>query len=568
MANKWVRLACQRHLTDLKTAKRRGLHFDEAAADHIMAFFEEFLVLYEGEWDGQPFILQLWEKFIVGSLFGWKAKGDVRRFRTAYLEIAKGNGKTPLASGVGLYGLVFDGEAGCEIYSAATTREQAGILFRDARAFADGSPELKEILTIERHNIAHVPSNSFFRPVSSEHRGLDGKRPHIALIDEIHEHPDAMVVDKIRAGTKGRRQALIVEITNSGVDRHSICYQHHEYTQKILEGTLENDSWFGFITGLDVCEKCEAEGKTIPQEGCPKCDDWRDEKVFPKANPNLGVSIKLKYLQEQVAEAMAMPHKENIVKRLNFNIWTDTVTRWIPAEKWAACADPALDLTNFATQPCYAAIDLATKRDICARILVFALPEEDGQPCVAIFGRYYLPEETIRESKRAEYRTWVKEDRIVQTPGAMTDFRYIEDDLKATHAQHPIRELAFDPREATYLVNNVMAWLGEDRCIEITQGPQHMSEPMKQLEAMIYARRVRHDGDPVLAWMMSNVVKKTARSGDPVKYYYPTKGSEDQKIDGVVALIMALGRAMLKEAPEDSVYEGLTVEEIRERMAL
>lgn len=265
LANRWVRLACSRHVQDLKTARARGLWFDESAANHIVSFFSEFLLFYEGEWDGKPFIPQPWQVFILGSLFGWKVRDEsnawVRRFRTAYIEAAKGCGKSPLAAGIGLYGLLFDDEPGAEIYSAAVTMDQAKILFRDAKAFVEGSDELKKLLTVGQHNIAYEAGNSFFRPVSSEHRSLDGKRPHIGLIDEIHEHQDAMVVDKIRAGTKGRRQALILEITNSGYDRHSVCYQHHEYTTKILDGLLENDSWFGYITGLDVCERCAAEGK-------------------------------------------------------------------------------------------------------------------------------------------------------------------------------------------------------------------------------------------------------------------------------------------------------------------
>ena len=261
---------------------------------------------------------------------------------------------SPIAAGIGLYGLTFDDEPGAEIYSAATTREQAGILFRDAKAFVEGSESLSEFLTVGQHNIAYIEENSFFRPVSSEHRGLDGKRPHMGMIDEVHEHPTDVVVNKIRAGTKGRRQALIFEITNSGYDQQTVCFEHHEYTEKILERILSNDAWFGYITGLDVCKKCEDDGKTIPQDGCPDCDDWRDPKVWPKSNPNLGISIKKKYLQEQVAEAIGMPNKVNIVKRLNFNIWTEGITKWLSADKWNACADRSLKITDFIGQKCYA----------------------------------------------------------------------------------------------------------------------------------------------------------------------------------------------------------------------
>lgn len=562
IANHWVILACQRHLKDLK---RRDIVFDEGAADHIIEFFPEFLTLYEGIVDGQPFVLTPNLAFIAGSIFGWKRKEDgYRRFRTAYVEMGKGQIKTPLASGIGLYGLVFDSEPGCEIYAAAVTREQAGICFRDARTFAEKSESLREMLIIDKHNIAYPETNSFFRPVSSEHRGLDGKRPHMALVDEIHEHANDMVVRKMSAGTKARRNSLIFEITNAGYDRHSICYQHHEYTEKILEGTIKDDSWFGLMTGLDVCDKCAAEGKTIPQDGCPDCDDWRDPKVWEKANPNLRYLGKpfMTYLKRQVAEAKAMPLQESIVKRLNFCVWTEGITKWILADKWNACRDSSLNIEDYVGMPCYAAFDLATRWDLAALILLFILENGD----FVVFGKYYLPEETVRESKGEQYKRWVKDGFITQTPGARTDFKFIEDDIKLLDEKYHIIQLAYDPKEATYLVNNLMDWMKEDTCVEINQAAALMSEPMKELEARVLAQQIWHNGDPVLAWNISNIVLKEHRGG-PVKYYYPTKTNIENKIDGAVALIMSIGRAMLGE-PAKSQYEGMTVDEIRDRMSI
>lgn len=566
LANKLTRLAGQRHLDDLKNGGKRGLYFDEAAANHIIIFFEEFLVFYEGAFDGQPFITTPWQKFLLGSVFGWKKKSTgYRRFKTAYVESAKGGGKSPLAAGIGCYGITFDDEPGAEVYSCATTKEQAGILFRDARLYAKASESLMDILDIGQHNIANLEENSFFRAISAEHRGLDGKKPHMALIDEIHEHPTDLVVRKMSAGTKTRRQPLIFEITNSGYDRQSVCYEHHEYTIQILEGIVQNDEWFGLISGLDVCEKCAADGKTVPQDGCPDCDDWRNEGVWIKASPNieyLGQPYK-EYYRRQVAEATAMPSQENIVKRLNFNIWTDSITKWITADAWEACADKNLRLEDFEKEPCYVAFDLANKIDISALILVFYRDNE-----LFAFGRYYLPEDTITRSRISQYKQWVREGRIIKTPGAMTDYRFIEDDINKINETNPIFELAFDPHEATYLVNNLMEWLGENRCIEINQGPALISEPMKQLEGLIYDKKIHHNGDPVLAWMLNNVVKKEGRNSGPVKFYYPTKTSEDNKIDGAMALIMAVGRAMLNNMPKESSYNDLTYEQIMERIAL
>src|SRR3990172_3378281 len=555
LANKWVRLACARHLGDLKTAKKRGLRFDPAAADHVIAFFAEFLIFYEGEWDGQPFILQPWEQFIVGSLFGWKTKEGVRRFRTAYIEIGKGNGKSPVAAGIGLYGLTFDEESGAEIYSAATKREQAAILFRDAKAFAEGSEALREILTVGQHNIAYEKYNSFFRPVSSEERGLDGPRPHIALIDEIHEHPSAIVVDKLRSGTKGRRQALIVEITNAGYDRHSICFQHHEYSEKILEGLIENDSWFAYMTGLDVCKQCTGEGKTIPQEGCATCDDGRDEKVWMKANPNLGVSIKPKYLREQVAEAIEMPAKQNIVKRLNFCIWTESITKWLPADRWAACGT-AVDPEVLRGRTCYGGLDLSSNIDLTAWVMVFP-PVEEGER-YQVLCRFFLPGDNMAERVRKDkvpYDVWIRQGFITVTPVNIIDYAFILYQIRRDREAYHVAELAFDRWGSSKITTDLQdlgfQLEGDKSLVQFGQGYASMNAPTKEVEKMVLAGELAHGNNPVLSWMVSNVAIKM----DPAGNVKPDKGKSTERIDGAVALIMAVGRAMLRQGPTLSAYQ-------------
>lgn len=564
-ANRWVRLACRRHLDDLEHEKARGLLFNEAAADHIVAFFEEFLVFYEGEFDGKPFLLQPWQKFIVGSLFGWKTTDGFRRFRISYNEIAKGNGKSPLAAGIGLYGLLFDEEAGAEVYSAATSREQANILFRDARAFADGSDALKESLIVERHNITYEAGNSFFRPVSSEHRGLDGKRPHIALIDEIHEHRDSMVVDKIRAGTKGRRQALIFEITNSGYDRHSVCFQHREYSEKVLDGVIVNDSWFAYITGLDPCPACAADGKTFPTDGCPDCDDWRDERVWPKANPNLGISIKRKYLREQVDEAMEMPSKENIVKRLNFCIWTESATKWLSMEKWQACG-ASVDPEALKGRTCYAGLDLSSTTDVTALVLVFPpdMPDEKYH----VLCRFFIPRDNMRERVRRDrvpYDVWVRQGFVIATEGSVVDYGFVLAQIRQDSSDYQIAELAFDRWGSQKIVADLqdLGFEIEGKCslVQFGQGFASMSAPTKELERMILSGELAHGNNPVLTWMASNAVVQT----DPAGNLKVAKDRSTEKVDGIIALIMALDRAV-KNAETVSVYEGLSKEAIMQRM--
>jgi phage terminase large subunit-like protein len=554
VVNKWVKLACRRHIEDRITGKARGLTFNPEEAKRAIDFFPQFLVFYEGAFDGLPFNLLPFQQFIVGSLFGWQTADGFRRFRTAYVEMGKGSGKSPLAAGIGLYGLVADGESGAEIYSAATTRDQAGILFRDAKAFAQGSPALLRRLTVDKGNIAYLARKSYFRPVSSEHRGLDGKRPHIALIDEVHEHPSAMVVDKMRAGTKGRTQALIFEITNAGYDRHSVCYQHHEYTEKILEGVIENDNWFGYMAGLDVCEACAADGKSIPDDGCPGCDSWKDESKWVKANPGLDVIIPRKYLREQVAEATEMPSKENIVKRLNFCIWTESVTKWLSMEKWNACGD-AVDAEVLKGRTCYAGLDLSSVSDVTAWIKVFP-PEKIGGK-YSVLCRFFIPEDNMRDRVRKDkvpYDVWVRQGFITTTPGNIIDYAFILAAIEQDTKDYDIQELAFD-RWGSQKITTDLQGLGfevegKKSLIQFGQGFASMAAPTKELEKMVLAGEIAHGGNPVLAWMVSNTVVRM----DPAGNQKPDKEKSTERIDGVVGLIMAIARAMLAN-DTTSVYE-------------
>src|SRR3990167_3148578 len=267
LVNRLVRLACQRHLHDLETGHLRGLRFDPELARHGLDFFS-YLYLAEGAHAGKPFRLEPHQQFIVGSIFGWVQADGFRRFRKAYIEMAKGNGKTPLAAAIGTYGLVADGEQGAEIYTAGVTRDQANYLLGDAEKMVGASPFLRQRVVRNAHNMSVPATNSYMRAVSSEARTLDQKRVHMALIDEIHEHPTSLVLDKLTAGMKGRRQPLIVEITNSGSDRTSVCWQHHQYSIEILEGTRQNDEWFAYVCGLDPCVTCYSEGKRQPTDGC------------------------------------------------------------------------------------------------------------------------------------------------------------------------------------------------------------------------------------------------------------------------------------------------------------
>lgn len=546
VAGRLIRLACERHLRDLAEGAARGLRFDPATAQRALDFFPEILRLAEGEHADQPFRLSPFQQFIVGSLFGWFGEDGFRRYRTAYIEIGKGSGKSPLAAGIGLYGLVADGERAAQVYSAATTREQAKIVWGDASKMVAASPALSERIEETVNNLAFLEMGSFFRPVSADASRLDGFRPHIVIADEVHEHPSGKVIDKMRAGFKGRRQPLLVEITNSGFDRKSICWQHHEYSCRVLEGVAANDSWFAFVCGLDPCAKCWKQGYRQPRDGCKRCDDWRDEAVWPKANPNLGVSLTWKYLREQVQEAIELPSKQNLVKRLNFCIWTEQSVRWLDLDAWDRGAE-AVPEEELIGQPCVAGLDLSSTTDLTALVLVF--PRPDGRKVVRC--RFWCPEEGVR--KRAErdkvpYQEWVQAGLLTATPGNVVDYDRIRLDIQDDAERYNLREVAIDRWNSTQLVSQLQ---GDGLTVALFgQGFQSMSAPSKALEAEVLAGRLRHGAHPLLRWMAGNVAVEQDAAGN-IK---PSKAKSTERIDGMVALVMALGRLMVN--PDlTSVYE-------------
>jgi phage terminase large subunit-like protein len=550
-AGRLVFLAIERTLNDLQNSQgpkgSTEFYFDQAAAARAIAFFQKFLFLAEGDNAGQPFKLQPWQQFIIGSLFGWKSADGFRRFRTAYIEIGKGNGKSPVAAGIGLFGLIADKENAAEIYSAAVVKDQAKILFRDAENMRDASPFLKAKIARHVNNLSVTSTASFFRPISSEKRGLDGKRPHIVLVDELHEHPSPVVVDKMRAGTKGRRQALIFEITNSGYDRETVCFYHHDYSRQLLEGTLQNNSWFAYVCQLDACEDCRKQGREQP--ACDNCDSWLDEEAWIKANPNLGVSIQLKYLREQVTEAMAMPAKENIVKRLNFCLWTQSETRAISADQWRLCAgtggeDPVAwrrqKLESVKGTVWYGALDLASTTDIAAA--AFFIPKQPAVPKPVLIPFFYAPAEAVQQKvmkDRIPFDLWVKQGFIFETPGQVIDYDFIREHLKGLRADYDLREIAFDPWNAQQLVTQLEN--DEFTMVKHQQTIGQLTDPTKHFLKMITGAEFEHGNNPVLAWMADNLVVKSDASGNlrPLK---PGNPNSPKKIDGIVATIMADGR--------------------------
>lgn len=499
--------------------------FDEAAADHAIGFFENFLRLPDtADEDGnpKPFLLQPWQVFIIGSLFGWKwAVTGYRRYRNAYIEIGKGNGKTPLCAGIGLYGLTMDGEQAPEIYAAAVDRDQAGIMFRDAVRMVDCSPELSPRVQKsglqQVHNLAF--GMGFFRPFSREQGAKSGTRPHMGLIDEVHEHPSPEIVNKMRAGAKGRTQALFVEITNSGYDRTSICFQHHEHSTRVLQQAVNDERWFAFVCALD-------EGD----------DPLTDPSCWPKSNPNLGVSIGREYLQDQVAAAKNIPAETNTVLRLNFCVWTQAVTRFFDMPQWQACSDDVSDAELADAMACYGGLDLGQSDDLCAFAKVWLL--EDGR--IAVRMRYWLPRSALEKYPNRPYDQWERSGLLEVTDGNITDYDVVEAAVLEDCLKYGVRELAYDKRFANQMALHLEA--GGVTCVDTPQGFQ-LNEALRLFSDWVTGGLFRHGGDPILMWMASNTVVRMGRN----KEMRLDKDKASEKIDGIAAVTMAADRVVRSE---------------------
>ena len=528
-AGRLQRLACDRHLNDLQHARERGLRFDVELADRAIRFFG-FLRHSKGEWAGQSFDLAEWQAFIVGSLFGWLREDGLRRFRTAYVEVPRKNGKSTLLSGIGLYLLIADDEPGAEIYTAATKRDQARITHGEAARMVKASPFLRNRIGAFRDNLHVEATHSKFEPLGADSDTMDGLNIHGAIIDELHAHKTSGVVDVLDTATGARRQPLIVEITTAGWDRQSICWQHHEYTRQIVEGLIEDDSWFGFIAAADAD------------------DDWTDERTWQKANPNYSVSVKPDDLRRKALKAQQMPAAQNSFKRLHLNIWTEQADRWMTIEAWDKCAG-ALDPDMLIGRECYAGLDLASTTDIAALVLVF--PSDDDPTIYDVLCYFWVPAETVLQRTRSgsvPYATWVDQGLIFATEGNVIDYRAIMATLDELAQLYDIREVAYDRWGATELIQTL-----QDEGLEVVpfgQGFVSMSPPTKSLMTMVLSERIRHGNNPVLRWMAGNMVVRE----DPAGNLKPDKSKSTEKIDGMVALIMGLDRAERHENGS-SVYE-------------
>jgi len=526
----WVERACQRHLDDLENGALRGLHFDEGAAMHAIGFFD-FLHHSKGEWAGRTVELEPWQAFIVAMIFGWKRTNGTRRFRTAYEEVARKNGKSTIGAGIGLYLFIADGEAGAEVYSAATKRDQAKITHSEATRMVKSSPGLRKRIKVFKDNLNVEGSASKFEPLGADADTMDGLNVHGAIIDEVHAHKTRDMWDVLDTATSSRRQPLIFAITTAGYDRQSLCFQLHEYAQKILDGILQDDSFFGIIFSLD------------------DDDDWEDEANWVKSNPNLGISKKLDDMREKARKAKGMPAALFAFLRLELNVWTQSETKWVSLEHWAACGK-AVDADGLRGRSCYGGLDLSSTTDITAFILVF--PPQTKEDDYQVLCRFWIPEDAmITRSKRdrVPYDAWVRQGFITATSGNVIDYDWVIDQIDRDAQVYDLREVPFDRWGAT----QIAAKLADKglTCVQFGQGFQSMSPPMKELEKLTLSHKLAHGNNPVLTWMANNLVVNQ----DPAGNIKPDKEHSIEKIDGMVALIMALDRAIRHDGNSGSVYE-------------
>lgn len=526
-----IRQAVERHNADLEHGAERGLHFDRAAAQHVIDFFG-FLKHSKGEWAGQPFQLSPWQVWLLWVLFGWKRADGLRRFRTAYIEVPRKNGKTTILAGIGLYLLVSDGEPGAEIYSAATKRDQAILAHSEATRMVKASPALRSMIEVYKNNLNIEVSASKYEPLGADADTMDGLNVHGALIDELHAHKTRDVVDVLETATGARRQPLIVEITTAGSDQTSICFEHHDYSRKVLDGSIQDDTWFAFIAALD--DKAE----------------WSDPGEWAKANPNLGISVKLDDLQRKCERAKRLPAAQNAFRRLHLDQWTQQTDRWIDLGLWDENAG-VVDEAALEGALCYGGLDLASVSDLTAWVMAF--PNEGDPDGVDIIARFWCPESKLADETnryQAQYQAWAAQGLLQVTRGDAVDYAFVKRAVLEDAQRFQLANLNVDRLFQGYQLSQELA----DEGLEVFgmgQGFMSMAAPMREFERRLLAKKLHHGGNPILRWMADNVAVQQDAAGN----LKPDKAASQGKIDGVVALLMALDRCMRQEKPQRSVYE-------------
>jgi phage terminase large subunit-like protein len=525
-AGRLVRLACERHLRDLVDGGKRGLVWRPDCAQHAIEFFR-YLHHSKGEWAGRPFVLSPWQAFCVGSVFGWLRKKDgLRRFRVVYEEIPRKNGKSSKLAGVGVYGLVADREPGAEVFACATKKDQARIIFSEAQRMVRASPELRSIINVYKLNLSVDNTSSKFEPLSSDERTLDGLNPSMVLVDELHKHRNRALFDVMDTALGARRQPLMWIITTAGDDDPETVYaSENDYAIKVLEGVVEDDTYFSYIATIDPGDR------------------WDDPAAWAKANPALGVSVKLDDLQRQAAKAAASPPAQAAFKRLRLNVRQSTTDKGIDMDVWAANSRGPFDPAQLHGRRFFGGLDLASKVDLTAWVKLFPPTQEDDRWTVVC--DFWIPGDTIVQKSdrdRVQYARWVDAGLVHATEGNIIDYGEVTAQVLEDCRLHEPSTIAYDPWNAPQLAQQLTAEGAP--MIEFVQGVRSYNAATKELEAMLLAHKIDHGSNPVLTWMAHNLRITTPDRNNNVM---PSKKHSTGRIDGMSGLIMAIGRSMIDD---------------------
>jgi phage terminase large subunit-like protein len=514
--------------------KADGSVYDKDAADNAVSFIN-CLKHTKGEWYGQPFELIDWQEQIIRDVFGILKPNGYRQFNTAYIEIAKKQGKSELAAAVALLLTCGDFEHGGEVYGCASDRQQASIVFDVAVDMVEQCPALKARIkpVLSQKRLVYKPLGSFYQVLSAEAYTKHGLNVHGVVFDELHAQPNRQLFDVMTHGSgDARKQPLYFLITTAGNDTHSICYEVHQKAKDILEGRKVDPTFYPVVYGAD------------------EDDDWTDPKVWAKANPSMGITVDIEKIQIACESAKQNPAEENLFRQLRLNQWVKQSIRWMPMEKWDKCAF-AINKESLEGRVCYGGLDLSSTTDITAFVLVFP-PEYEGDKYI-ILPFFWIPEDNMDQRVKRDhvpYDVWEKQGFLHTTEGNVVHYGYIENFIEELGLKYNIREIAFDRWGAVQMTQNLEN-LGFT-VVPFGQGFKDMSPPTKELMKLTLEEKLAHGGHPVLRWMMDNIFIRT----DPAGNIKPDKEKSTERIDGAVATIMALDRAIRKGGSGNSVYDG------------
>lgn len=514
-------------------------YFSEEHANRVERFFREELRFIDGDEKGQPFILQEWQRKIVRDLFGWLRPDGTRRYRMAYIEVPRKNGKSTFAAGIALYLLLCDKEARPQVYSAAGDRKQAGVVFNMARDMVrDGSDRLKELTRLRQYEIQAIRNRGWYEACSAEAYSAHGKSPHGILFDELHTQPNRMFWDALLSGRGARANSLVLAISTAGYDRQSICWEVHQRAVAAIADPDSDPTFYGVIFGA------------------PDDADWTDEKVWEKANPNYGVSVKIDFLREECQTAKDNPAEENKFRNLYLNQWTEQAVRAIPMHCWDKNCTEKLTAEELAGEPCYVGMDLASTRDVAALVAVF--PRDEGK--FALLPFMFAPEDSVDPragQDRAKLIGFLKSGLITPTPGNETAFPMVAACFKELCEKFDVRALAYDPWNAAATVQDIVEeGFPIEQVFKFPQTAANFAEPTGLFISLVKLGKLIHSQHPVLRWMATNTACRKDVSGN----LRPDKEHSADKIDGIVASIMGLARAMIGGGGGPKFYDTHTLE--------